>query len=505
MPSITYDTWREEYGDYGPRWAGTQRNNGVGLFSADNLIVYRNGAIGPRAGIKGYTYASTPTGVVTGMFDAPFPGKTLLFTVDDDLYHVDSEDQTDTVAVIGSGTLSTTSSQVTGGPSFANHLYITSLGDTTYEVADTDDEIVAIDNSPGGNAVVLHGERLFVGGGVFPSTTSVVNRVAYSDGADFDSFGALNFFDIYGAGGAEISNLASLGSRLIIQSEDNLYVYLGVPGADQLRSIIRTGVGVARVPGALVAAGDELWFITREGTLGWSNGSVTDGDRWERLGVGTEDAKAIYDPFASVVGIFADGGAALVRRRGVWTRHTLPSEIKNLAAHRYVPGTRTEGFVLTDGGGAEAAATFYAFRNDLERPGFTSDSFANVGDNSATPFAAHLHLPEYRRVDEELVVREVKVDFVKWQTGQTATTHFDVTVRAWSLYDSDGYRDSSVLAFDEPNNHTDAGTTGTPARWNGTFGDQGSGAGFQILIDNVRACAIRSVTVNFESRPARSR
>src|SRR5690606_27507381 len=202
---------------YGPRWAGAQRDHGVGLFGANNLVVYNNGVIGPRAGIKAYTYTNVPTGVVTGMFDAPFPGKTLLFTVDDDLYHVDSEDQTDTTVVVTTSAMSTTSSLVSGGPTFAGHVYFTSFGDQTYEYDDVADELTAVSSTPGGNAIVLHGDRLFVGGG--DSTTYPVYRVHYSDGADFETFDPLGFFDIYGPGGSEVSNLVSLGSRLIIQSE----------------------------------------------------------------------------------------------------------------------------------------------------------------------------------------------------------------------------------------------------------------------------------------------
>lgn len=89
--TIVYDTWREEYGDRGPRWAGRQRNKGAGFFGASNLVVYQSGVIGPRAGLRAYDLESVPTGAVTGLFDAPFPGNTCLFSVDDDLWYFDSE------------------------------------------------------------------------------------------------------------------------------------------------------------------------------------------------------------------------------------------------------------------------------------------------------------------------------------------------------------------------------------------------------------------------------
>ena len=260
------------------------------------------------------------------------------------------------------------------------------------------------------------------------------------------------------------------------------------------------------VPGAIVAQGDDLWYATRNGTLGWANGSVTDGSRWDHLELGTETVRGVYDPFEDVVGLYADGGAALLMREGVWTRHDYGVDLTNLAVQRSEPGTRQSGFVLTDGGGAETAATFYAQVNDFDRPGFESDTFARVGDASATPNEMYLYLPEYRPPsNQEITVREVKVDFVKWQTGTTATNHFDVTVRVLSLYDADGYRDSETLAFDEPGSATFAGTSGTEERANFSFGDQGSGSGFQILIDNIRGCAIRSVSVVMDETAGRSR
>lgn len=501
---ITYDRWAEEYGEYGPRWAGSQRDNGVGLFTALNMVVYKSGIIGPRPGLKAYTWSSVPTGALTGLFDGPFPGETCLFSVDDDLYHADSEQATDTVAVVSSGTFDASTTQVEGTSTFSSQLFLTSLDDKSYVYTNGTDELGDLsDDSFGGRAIVLHGERLFVSGGTFGNDPPW--RIQYSDATDFDAFDALNYYDIYGAGGAEISNLISLGSRLIIQSEDDLWLYQGVPGLESLRKILRVGIGVSRVPGAIVAAGDELWYVTRNGTLGWGNGSVADGRRWERLVLGTEDGRAVYDPFADVVLIVGDGGAGLMRRQNVWTRHEFPSSITNLACNRYVPGTRTEGFVLTNGGGASTAATFYALVNDIERPGFTSDTFASVGDGSTTPNDQFLHLPEYRpAANQEITVREVKVDFVKWQTGAAATNHFDVTVRVWSLYDTESYRDSTVLSFDEPGANTYAGTSGTDERANFTFGDQGSGSGFQILIDNIRGCGIRSISVTLDETTGRA-
>lgn len=502
--TIVYDTWREEYGDRGPRWAGRQRNKGAGFFGASNLVVYRSGAIGPRAGLRAYDLESVPTGAVTGLFDAPFPGNTCLFSVDDDLWYFDSEDASGTATVVSTGAFATSTTQVEAGGTYAGTLFLTSFNDSTYSYADVADELTDLGSDTfGGFSITLHGDRLFVGG---DEPNNLAGRVQYSDAADFDNFDALNYFDIYGPGGSETLNMISLGSRLIIQNEDNLHVYQGVPGLDSLRKIIRRGIGVARTTGAIVNAGDDLWYATRNGTLGWGNGSLLDGNRFAHLSLGTEDVRAVYDPFHDAVLLVADGGGALMMREGVWTQLTLPSTLTNKACNRYVPGTREEGFVLTDGGGASTAATFYSMVTDLERPGFSSDTFANVGDGSSTPFDAHLHLPEYiSDSGAELIVREVKVDFVKWQTGQSETTHFDVTVEALSRYDTDDVLDSRTLAFDEPNNQTASGATGTEARFNATFGDQGSSAGFRVKIDDIRACAIRGVYVVVEERTGRSR
>lgn len=110
--------------------------------------------------------------------------------------------------------------------------------------------------------------------------------------------------------------------------------------------------------------------------------------------------------------------------------------------------------------------------------------------------------------EQRVVAVEVEFESFDWNHSQSA--HFDLQVRAWhpsgdtvSATASRGFNASKAYTFDEV--MSASSSAGDYRRRKFKVGDQGWGRGYQLVFENIRGVAIRSVTAVVDAEPRDTR
>lgn len=504
---VRFDDWSGgEYGTIGGRQAPP------GSFSALNMMVYRNGSLGPRAGLRDTTPAAVPAGVVWGFGSRSVPGQDGLLLINSDLYRFDLS--IPGAALVPAGLLSAVPTYPvamvespndagTGTPA----VFISSFRDRLYRY----DGVVNIVATYGGKHLAVHGNRLVVANlAETVAGTVLVNRLRYSDAASPSTFNAADFIDI--ADRWQITGLQPNRDHLVI-SKLNQWLVLtgslanlgGTVGVDAtIRSVSRRS-GPLRNESA-VGEDDLVWYQglfdrhpsyftgsvpRRLGHLEYSPARPNDGaDNPPGFAVVPLDQAGRTDAGVCFVSGIDDRAALL--HNGVWSFHAFGRDVSGYSV-------TSDGLVHFCDGASPAKVWSWDYAAD--RPG---DGLGNTmqGDGSAVPLSASVTLPEWWAAAGEVVqVRSVIVEFDKYSTGAAATNHFELVVDCLGPYQAAGTPAGTTQVFDEA---TSGGSSGTPHR--ATFGvDAQRGGGFRIRLEAIRGVALRAVTVIADIEAARTR
>lgn len=513
MPQVVFSDWSGgEFGDLGP--TGCKDNQFTGL----NVMVYKDGSVGPRPGFKG-TYVLTTgdvwafRGVGSNDGNARIfygQGKNIKRWLPADL----------TTAVVGtiSITATVTTQIIQMGPA---HAEIPIYGHKVYEAVDFSlpgtsggsYSVKEIPSSPGGKVGTVYGVRLLVG-----NTTTNPKRVYYTGAQTTTAIAtstwpALNFFDV-GLPDWDITFMDEQRQRVSIGNNGGEWWGLtGTPGVnDSLRRQPRGDQSPAQWYHA-TRVGESVWFLPQGKDFPVQfTGSVVDKLRWKYLrftgGVGT-DFVAGSLPAADIV-LFAqvvqDGSAPylLMLCNDVWTYHQTTANIQYITPPS-VGGTGVNFdspiFTASRGGDGSFPGVF-AFQPTLDRPGKTGDTYAAPGDSSSTtPLTATFATRYFWASDRDIRVTAVTIDGFTWNTGSASTNHVDVQVRSLFRYDAVPYVDSVAQSFDEPTAITT--TDRTDKRFRITNPDAPWAQGFQIRLSAIRGFAVRRIRVEYDEGPHR--
>lgn len=489
-------------GDWGNKGSFMAGRDGDGWFKGTNVVVRKDGSLGPRTGVSALAHTSLPTGVVQmiGYVAASKNGYTglILFVVGGTAYWVPAFEAGPCVTI---GALAGAETE------FCSAVPILSEGivyfaTRTQGIYSWDVNVGTLtrefDMNLGADDcydLVLYGERLYA---------CSLRRIYYSDAADFGTWSAaLNFFDV----GWQFANyrMAALRNNLyFFRQGEGHFILSGAPGSTAV--LRETGRGLSPDEHSALAVPSEdaaMWIPQVRNAPVLYRGGLVDVDRYAHL----EDWTTSINGNRSSAFSFGDQAVCflgstdnnmLLRHNGVWTKHELG------VAAKYVRRAASDYFVLCDGGGAAAAPTFWVWDYTTDRPGVSGTVSAQPGDASNTPLVAEVALPEWWHPQgQEVQVRKVEVDFVSFNTGTAATAHFDLTVdtlrpRSTAAVSTGGLT-SSTLSFDESVASSAASGTERHASFN--VGDQGWGRGFQVHLANLRSVAIRSVTVTCRVEP----
>lgn len=492
-----------------------------------NMLLYRSGELGVRAGLRDVTPAGVGTGLVRGLFTSP--SSTIFVTY---LQGTAAKQFTPTPGnslFSFTGALTTTPTLPVQSHYVGDNVYFVTSNSGAYKLSNG--ALTALTGSPNGITIAAYGDRMVIG---FAAATA--NRLRFSAAADFNSWPSANFIDV-GDSDFMSAIFVQRGHLAILKERNGLFVLTGVPGVNEtLRQASRfPGPKNSRL-GYAITPRDKVWYIYADGQtpVQFNGASATELDHLAvqsfnggspQVPVGVETFRNI-DPdgalflAANSTDANTTTGSALMFYNGVWTKHSFGVALEGYAAHAITKAPKdpsgaiaasnidlAASFTFTDGGGAAAVPKFYGWTPTLDRPGSetvlgTTPAPERAGDASTAQVSGSVTFPEWHsETGEEFYVRQVIVDFRKWNTGGSLTNHFDLKVTALRRYDAAGTKDSTTLSFDEAGSLSSS--AGTLARQVFSFGDQGLGSGFQLAFSNVRGVAIQRIAAILDTQPGR--
>lgn len=489
-------------GDWGNKGAFMAGRDEDGWFKATNMMVYDDGSIGPRAGMHRLAHTGLPTGVIRSWGYVPsvvgaYTG-VIVFVVGDTAYWVPAFEAGACTTI---GTLAGTETAfcsalpvLSGGV-----VYIATRNQGIYAWNISGSTFTRVFAQAGIYDLVLYGERLYA---------ATDRRVYYSKAADFATWdAALNFFDV----GWQFANyrMASLRNNLyFFRQGGGHFILSGAPGSTA--TLRETGRGLSPDAHSCVAVPPEdaaVWIPGSRNAPVYYRGGLVDTDRWAHLEDWTTsggDLRGGAFSFGRRTLCFtgATDRAMLLRHNNIWTKHIAGVAVEVVAR------ASDDWFVFTDAGDTAAAPTFWLWKYGTNRPGVAGSVGARPGDDSDTPLAAELHLPEWWHPQgSEVRVLKVEVDFMSFDTDTVANARFDLTVqtlrpRATATITTGGTT-SGTYSFNEATGSSSASGTERHASFN--VGEQGWARGFQIHLTNIASVAIRSITVTCRAEPRDAR
>ena len=505
--TVVYDKWdKGEFGTMNPAQAPN------GSWTGNNVVVYKDGMIGPRPGMREVTPTTSPSksGPLLGLGFSPVAqthNRPIFFILEDRAYAFDPSD----TATLQSATpdltdppADTDASRVLSKEScrlIGDEIYFTVNDDAAYRLnlrttaasgAGSQPVLTRItDSDPEGQGtdIELFRDRMFVAnGGV---------RVFYSDAADFDTWASGSFFDVGAA--YRVIEMLTFRDALVLFTQWGTYTFTGSSPADG--TLRRTSETLAPLDKASVATNNDILYIpsSRSAPVTY-NGSYGDEQKLMHLEEWKSAAQNAYgvQSYGNRDVLFLSGGSDLLwRKNEAWSFHTMGGDVGPWITRYF-----DDNVLLAYPGTASVDPRFYMLSMNVERPGFTSDQYAQPGDDSDTPLNAFFALPTYLAPEgKELRVRSVTVDFIKYDTGSSVANN--ISVQTETLYGEleQGYSQSApnpVVLFNEDGEF--ATPTGLRQRkvMRGTAGP--FGGGYRLSFLNLRGVAIDRVIVEFEQR-----
>lgn len=515
MPAVE-GQYRVVYDDFSGGDYGSQDGSKVPLnsFSALNMIVTDDNCLIPRPGLSNHTPTGMPNGKVVAMAPTSTPTRDMLIIVGNKVYTYNKNDGTNFNEI---GTLAVTPTLAIYPKQSTTEFYITVPGDKCYKLDPVTNTIDPYDTSPGGTEVELVGQRLVVAG------ADAVYRIQFSDPADFDSWPAENFVDI--GDFWQITAMRSQRNYFIVMKREGYYVFSGAPGTSAAAvRLVSADRGPLHPGQAVVDLSDMIHVVSAfrnqphqfdsvnvTGALSqkFLNKDVRDGETPELpLVFGVAESQGDQTP-SSVLFAQGDGeNKALLNHNGAWTRHEFSVDITGM-----VRGGETGDFYLTDGGDTGTPGNIYAVQFTESRPAFTTDTFSQPGDDSDVPVDASITLPEIqvpasRRTTAatDIAVRQVIVDFWKYNTGASEDNQIDIAIDAQGRFPV-GTGDASTDTYSWTEAGTEAGLTiGDVKRERLVHGFKSARAmSAAVSLRNIKGVKIKQITVAydvFETRPA---
>ena len=502
--TIVYDKWDGgEFGTMGPSQAP------AGTWTGTNAVVYRSGYIGPRPGLHNLNLSipSQGAGPLVGLGYFPTGSATdkkNWFIVGDRVmsFRTDSTGVTLCTTVLGAAN---DSDHFANGKESVRHigtaaLFTTNSGIYSFDPSLGTGAVVSeATDTPYGTDIELYRDRF---------VRTAAGTVYYSDPSDLSYWPPYAYIQV-GYGWNCIAAFV-LRDSLVLFMQDGTWTISGSLGSS---GVLRKTSDTLPPGGklAIVRSNDEIIYIpgSRSAPVLY-NGSYGDELALKHLESWASAGSTAYgiQSYGNRDVVFTSsqiGNYGLWRKNYIWTKHDFGSiEVGPMARNaddEIVIGTVT---------GAGVKPTFYVLDCDLDRPAFTSDASADPGDDSdSVPIRAEVTLPDYLDPQgDDLIVRQVIVDFIKYNTGSSANNELELTVTPIARFGLPD--DGTPLTGDGTNGllFSEAGsaatTTGTPDRLVFNGGLQGYAAGYRLKLE-MQGVTVKKVTVKVEPRPSTPR
>lgn len=499
---VEFTDWSD--GEYGTKPAHLASEQS---FTGSNVVRYESGLLGPRAGLHKHTITDNVSGELWGLFYIGVATDGALAVIIGDTVYLTDNDTDFTLTPID-----TLGAEPTIPVTFTMYdpnaqVYLTNLNDATY-VLSVDAQTLTQILDKGGITCFLWKDRLYVTGVRDEAPPAGPWTVFYSDAADFETFTGLFFSLGYHWDGYAF---AALGNNLFVGSRSEGWWALtgGSPDTGTLRLL--HPADAPHKQQCVVTENGTTWFW-REGydgesgidleagtaKLGATNGSVWEMDEWGHLELDGERFGLFSGRRRHVVFV-SSTDKGLIRSYGAWSHHDFDVDLNG-----HVCDTNTSDRVVLGGGEGDVEHDFYSLDLSLNRPAFIGDGRADCGDDSDTALDAHMATKLWLHpAGDEVAVRRVVVEFVRWDTGSLdgdadpETNHMDIKVGTVGRNGNPGIDYETIVWDGDPAEATAAGAAGIEDRVVKNFGTYGFGGGFIVKIENMRGVAIRRILVEY--------
>lgn len=492
-------------GEYGRMEAWIAPKN---MWTGTNMVRYRTGELGVRAGIQQIPVDGLVAGSV-GFLEIPLSSSRAVFGQGTAARSFNASDGS------GLATAATPFAISSGSPSLqaptyrvTGFLYTTLFTDKSYQINATGATpiVTALTGSPGGRSIGQLGDRLLVG-----SISGGVNSLRYNGltagVSDFNFWPATNLIPV-GNINDEINGLYIQRTHLLIAKNEGFYVLTGNPGVNESLRQVSTTPGPSRQQRGHVDPLGRLGFAPVDyKSPAYFDGTAEEIFKYIPVNNPTTARTIRYLRDAMILtytGVNVDTVNALLLVNGAWSVHDfevpMPGSTSFMVADDAEPVTNNGEavLVLCDGGGASTVPNFYWWVVDQSSPGIEGQSFQRAGDNSTAQVTGNVTFPEVHLQDaDEFMVQGVIVDFRSWNTGGSLTNHFDVQVDCLRPYDNTSPITSLKGSWDQAG--ALSSPSGTIQRETFMFGEQGLGNGYQLKFTNVRGMAIQRIQVILET------
>lgn len=489
-----------KYVDFSKGDAGwvDKANMQPGFWTGEQVMLYRDGSIGPRSGLIDLAPTGLPGGTIWGIGYVAAPNGaggidylwihkgTTLGTIP--VYDVNGHVLTGQAFVASTGAFAANpAGGVTDHVDYSPGATLFCLdGDKCYKADWTTSAagtLTALTSSPSGANIEIFNDLLIIGGQV-----GATNRIFFSAAGNFNSWPAANFVDISGGltGAVEphISGMRRLRDMLLVWTDiGQLFIITNItsdvttwqtrqfmPGdtmsGPEKKAITRTREGTAwwTRRDALPFVGDQAFDAPTAAPVSFDGSSRVEdvvhtgylrqqdftNDRLSRTSaVSGRQEKSLV--------LMDAAGRALVGRAGTWSRHNLGAVAVN--GHLIAPGNRGELFLY------DAASTkVLAWQFELDRPPWKfSGSAAEVlptspldGGSAQSP-APWFATPQFRPASGQLVsVDRIEIYFTTHATRDgTKNNHLDVYLQQFDAVDADEKIETGTLV--PPDSRVSAG------------------------------------------------
>lgn len=494
--TLTYDKF--EAGEFGTHAASKAPD---GSWTGRNVVVYNNGRIGPRPGLKIVDQGvPSPLGKMTGFGFSPV-GQTgdtpIFFIIGTKVWLMDPGGTSSLVSATGTldaspgdnpiqSVLSKESVRLIG-----DEVYFSIDNDQTYRLNCRTQTLTAIADSPQGTDIETYRDRMLVASGNV--------RVFFSAVADFDDWPSGDFFDV--GPSWRVINMTEFRDSLVIFTASGTWVMTGTADDGTLRRLSDT---LPPQDKAVVKTNDDIVYVpvSRAAPVSY-NGSYGDEQSMVHLDNWTSAGRPCYgvQSYGNRDVLFlADNGKLLWRKNEAWSYHQMTPDVGPWITRYF-----DDAVLLANPGSGSNDPDFYMLQMNIDRPASTSDTWAMPGDNSDVPVDAHFSLPDYfDPAGRQFRVRQVTVDFIKYDTGASENNNLDLKVEALGRLHLDGNGDETYAAsFNEDGSGVAAG--GVRDRLVLPIGRSGYHGGFRVSLNNIKGVSIDRICVDVETEEARPR
>ena len=335
-------------------------------------------------------------------------------------------------------------------------------------------------------------------------------------GADFDTWGPNNYLDV--GSNLPIVTLKPLYNMLFAGKADGWWAISGVLGEQATVRMRNMGNGPRDERQATTTTDNQVLYWGADATPMWFGGETPRIDADYQLAGYTTSFAAdtvVATPTGKRLVMIGErlgqSGAViqsgmLLHDGGKWTTHTFDIPISAVAGNDVRNASAMPAgviFMCQRPKVINEAISIVSFQCDLDRPAYTTDTWAAPRDQGSTELVTgQVDLPAHWDAQGRyLKVTSVTVQFRKWPSGIAGTRNeLRCKVVPFGLYEG-GQQNTETKVWTQSSDRADTGGTDDSMRF--SFGENPHSIGFQVQFPVMRGVAIREVIVEVEVRTTR--